>query len=143
MRYRTDPEDLGWQETKDGSVEVRSGAARTSDMVGVSLALGAAAETGTVLMVADGATPTSLNFVPDVEIIVVSKKDIEAGMEGCWQKLREWKNAPAQCRGSPITSPARPALPMSKQQWYLVPTVPAVCIWCWWMNRHHGQKTGR
>ena len=25
-------------------------------------------------MVADGATPTSLNFVPDVEIIVVSKK---------------------------------------------------------------------
>ena len=34
-------EDLGWQETKDGSVDVRSGAARTSDM-GVSLALGAA-----------------------------------------------------------------------------------------------------
>lgn len=104
-------EDLGWQETKDGSVEVRSGAARTSDMVGVSLALGAAAETGTVLMVADGATPTSLNFVPDVEIIVVSKKDIEAGMEGCWQKLREWKKRTGKMPrvANYITGPSRTA----------------------------------
>lgn len=99
---------LAWSE---GAVSVREGAALTSDMVGVSLAYAAAAETGTVMMIADGATPTSINFVPDVEVIVVSKADIEAGVEGCWEKLRGWKG-----QGKPmpravnfITGPSRTA----------------------------------
>ena len=76
---------LGW----DGDIKI--GAPSLEDMVGVSLGVAASAETGSVMMLANEATPTSLNFVPDVEVICISKEDIEAGLEGCWEKLRQWK----------------------------------------------------
>ena len=97
-----------WDQIKD--IRPRVGAATTSDMVGVSLALSAAAETGTVMMVASEHTPTTLNFVPDVDIIAISKKDIEAGLEGCWEKLRGWKKTNPMPRAvNFITGPSRTA----------------------------------
>ena len=95
----------------DGNeIRTRIGAATTSDMVGISLALSAVAETGTVMMIASEHTPTTLNFVPDVDIIVISKKDVEAGLEGCWEKLRDWKkNNPMPRAVNFITGPSRTA----------------------------------
>jgi len=81
--------DLDWMAAP--GLGVRAGPATTADAVGVSVAFGAAAETGTVMMIADGATPTTLNFVPVVEVIILSKKDISAGMEGCWKQIRALK----------------------------------------------------
>jgi len=102
-------EHLDWQDTK--SVTTRTGAATTADMVGVSMAYGAAAETGTVMMISGEQTPTTLNFVPDVEIIVLSKKDISAGMEGCWDQLRAYKDKTGQMPRAVnyITGPCRTA----------------------------------
>jgi L-lactate dehydrogenase complex protein LldG len=102
-------EHLDWQDTK--SVTTRTGAATTADMVGVSMAYGAAAETGTVMMISGEQTPTTLNFVPDVEIIVLSKKDISAGMEGCWDQLRAYKDKTGQMPRAVnyITGPSRTA----------------------------------
>lgn len=100
--------DLAWaQET---SIAPRSGAATTADIVGLSLAHGAAAETGTLMMISGQETPTTLNFVPDVEVIAISVKDISAGMEGCWEKLRAWKeNNPMPRAVNFVTGPSRTA----------------------------------
>jgi L-lactate dehydrogenase complex protein LldG len=78
--------NLDW--SKESHLTPRLGAAVTTDMVGMSLAYSGVAETGSVMMISGHATPTTLNFIPDVEIILLSKKDISAGMEGCWDKLR-------------------------------------------------------
>ena len=100
--------DLDWQET--GGLAPRIGAATTDDMVGVSLGFAGAAETGTVMMIAGEATPTTLNFVPDVEVIAISKKDIESGLEGCWKQLRAWKKTNPMPRAvNFITGPSRTA----------------------------------
>lgn len=82
-------EHLDW--SGEEALKTRTGPAVTSDMVGVSLAYGAAAETGTVMMISGDDTPTTLNFVPDVEVIILSKRDISPGMEGCWDQLRSYK----------------------------------------------------
>lgn len=102
-------EDLDWQDNP--SIRIRTGAATTADMVGVSMAYGAAAETGTVMMISGENTPTTLNFVPDVEIIVLSKKDISAGMEGCWDQLRAYRDEVGQMPRAVnyITGPSRTA----------------------------------
>ena len=75
----------------DWGSDIKIGVPSLDDMVGVSLAVSGSAETGSVMMLADEATPTSLNFVPDVEVICISKEDIEAGLEGCGERLRQWK----------------------------------------------------
>ena len=100
--------DLDW--SKSSGFAPKFGAATTADMVGVSVAFSGAAETGTVMMIANEATPTTLNFVPDVEIIAISKKDIQAGLEGCWEQLRQWKkNNPMPRAVNFITGPSRTA----------------------------------
>lgn len=100
--------DLKWD--KENTITPRQGVATTADMVGVSLAFGAAAETGTVMMISGQNTPTTLNFVPDVEVIVLSKADIAAGLEGCWEKLRDYKKSNLMPRAvNFITGPSRTA----------------------------------
>jgi len=100
---------LDW--TAEDALNTRTGPATTSDMVGVSLAFGAAAETGTVMMISGNDTPTTLNFVPDVEVIILSKKDISAGMEGCWDQLRSYKEDKGKMPRAVnyITGPSRTA----------------------------------
>ncbi|XDZ65607.1 lactate utilization protein C [Alphaproteobacteria bacterium LSUCC0684] len=102
-------EHLDW--TTEDALSARAGTATTSDMVGVSLAFGAAAETGTVMMISGNDTPTTLNFVPDVEVIILSKMDISAGMEGCWEQLRSYKEDKGKMPRAVnyITGPSRTA----------------------------------
>ena len=100
--------DLDW--SAQSGLAPKFGPATTADMVGVSVAFAGAAETGTVMMIANEDTPTTLNFVPDVEIIAISKKDIEAGLEGCWKQLRQWKKTNPMPRAvNFITGPSRTA----------------------------------
>lgn len=99
---------LNWGEQKTLSPSIRP--AVMSDVVGVSLAYGAAAETGSVMMISGHDTPTTLNFVPDVEVILLSKGDISAGMEGCWERLRGLRRAHQMPRAvNFITGPSRTA----------------------------------
>ncbi len=98
--------DLPWQD--EPLIFPKSGAATTDDLIGLNLAYGASAETGTVMMISGGDTPTTLNFVPDVNIIALSKKDMSAGLEGCWEKLRHWNAKNPMPRAvNFITGPSR------------------------------------
>jgi L-lactate dehydrogenase complex protein LldG len=58
-----------WDRRK--TLELRKGAAEAFDEVGISLAWRAVAETGTLVMLAGPNTPTTINFLPETEIVIV------------------------------------------------------------------------
>jgi L-lactate dehydrogenase complex protein LldG len=73
----------------DTMLDVSTGRSDGSDLVAVTHAFGAAAETGTVVTVSGADNPTTLNFLPDYAILVVSARDIAGDYEGVWTRLRE------------------------------------------------------
>lgn len=77
---------MPWGETL---LEVSTGRSDGGDLVAVTHAFGAAAETGTVVTVSGPDNPTTLNFLPDYAILVVSARDIAGDYEGVWSRLRE------------------------------------------------------
>ena len=60
-----------------------------SDQIGVTSALCAIAETGTLMLVSGKERPTSLNFLPDYHIVVLNRDRIVARMEDAWDGLRQ------------------------------------------------------
>ncbi|WP_321499332.1 lactate utilization protein [Breoghania sp.] len=71
------------------ALEVRHGPSDGKDAVAVSHAIGAIAETGTLVLTSGTDNPTTLNFLPELHIIVLSQKDIHGDMETIWRGLRE------------------------------------------------------
>lgn len=69
-------------------IEVLNGRAEPSDLVCVSRAFGAVAETGTLVLVSGQDNPTTLNFLPDTHIVVLGARDIVGDYERIWQRLR-------------------------------------------------------
>ncbi len=72
-----------------GLLELQSGPAEASDEVGLSHAIAGAAETGTLFLVSGPDNPSTLNFLPETHIAVISASDIAGSYEECWAKLRE------------------------------------------------------
>jgi L-lactate dehydrogenase complex protein LldG len=87
IRFGADPylADLPWATT---GLEVGNGRAIASDLVCVSHAFGAVAETGTLVCISGQDNPTTLNFLPDSHIVVVKAQDIAGDYEAVWDKLR-------------------------------------------------------
>ena len=76
---------LPWQRTQ---IETSHGPSDGSDLVGLSHALGAVAESGTLVLVSGASNPTTLNFLPETHIVVLLRKDLAGDYETIWQKLR-------------------------------------------------------
>lgn len=62
--------------------------ARGDDLVGITGAFCAIAETGTLMMCSGGDTPATTSLLPETHIAVVSRRRIVAGMEEAWTLLR-------------------------------------------------------
>lgn len=82
--------------------------AENGDRVTVSPAFAGIAETGTLVLLSGPDSPTTLNFLPDVHVVVLAAADILATSEDAWDKLR------ASGRALPrtvnfITGPSRSA----------------------------------
>lgn len=77
---------LPWERAP--SLERRVGAADGDDTVGLSRAVAAAAETGTLFLLSGPANPTSLNFLPDTHIVLVRADDVAGPYEAVWDRLR-------------------------------------------------------
>lgn len=77
--------ELAWQEA---GVSVEARAAQESDLVGVTGAFCAIAETGTLMMLSGLETPASTSLLPETHIAVASKARIVHGMEEAWRMLR-------------------------------------------------------
>jgi L-lactate dehydrogenase complex protein LldG len=98
---------LPWQR---GPLEVRRGASDGSDLAAISHAFGAVAETGTVVLISGADNPTTLNFLPDIHIVVVGEAEIAADFEALVARLRERFGPGALPRAvNMITGPSRSA----------------------------------
>jgi L-lactate dehydrogenase complex protein LldG len=69
-------------------LQIRRGRAGSGDAVSLTPCLAAIAETGTLMLVSGPDTPTTLNFLPDTEIIVVRAGQVVAGYEDGWDLVR-------------------------------------------------------
>jgi len=72
----------------DTLLSVSSGIADGEDEVSVTRALAGVAETGTLVMVSGPETPTTLNFLPLNNIVVVRRSEIKGTYEEVWAEIR-------------------------------------------------------
>lgn len=66
-----------------------NGSASADDVVALSRATAATAETGTLFLASGPDNPTTLNFLPETHIIVLSSDDLFGSYEDAWNRLRE------------------------------------------------------
>jgi L-lactate dehydrogenase complex protein LldG len=87
LRMGDDPRlaSMPWGET---ALELSHGPSEGRDLNAVSHAFGAVAESGSVVMVSGHENPSTLNFLPDNHIVVVSAKDVAADYESVWSRIR-------------------------------------------------------
>src|SRR5258708_16120407 len=111
VRRGEDPrlEAMPWQRGRP--LQVKQGASDGNDLTAVSHALGAVAESGTLILVSGKHNPTTLNFLPDTHIVVVGADDVAGDYETLWRKLRERFGAgalprPVNCIPAPPRSTA-------------------------------------
>jgi L-lactate dehydrogenase complex protein LldG len=70
-------------------IEVEAREARDSDLVGISGAYCAIAETGTLVVLSGAPTPASTSLLPETHIAIVSAARIVRGMEEAWRLMRD------------------------------------------------------
>jgi L-lactate dehydrogenase complex protein LldG len=88
VRRGSDPvlATLPWH--RGGAIEVVEGRAEGSDKASVTRAFAGIAESGTIIQTSGADNPTTLNFLPEVHIVVLEMKNIFASYEEAWTKLR-------------------------------------------------------
>ena len=78
---------LPWE--RERTLDVAVGPSDGKDVVAVSHAFGAAAESGTLMLLSGPDNPTTLNFLPDTHIVILDAKDVAGDYETLWKRLRE------------------------------------------------------
>ena len=88
VRHGDDPRlDVPWG--NEPALEILRGRSDGHDLAAVSHAFTAVAETGTLVLASGPDNPTTLNFLPDVHIVVVDASDIAPDFETVMARLRE------------------------------------------------------
>jgi L-lactate dehydrogenase complex protein LldG len=107
VRRGEDPrlQAMPWE--RERTLEVKEGPSAGGDLVSVSHAFGAVAESGTLMLASGKDNPTTLNFLPDTHVVIVDPKDIAGDYETLWRKLRETGSMPRTVNW--ITGPSRSA----------------------------------
>jgi L-lactate dehydrogenase complex protein LldG len=88
LRKGDDPrlEGLPWAAT---TLDMSAGRSDGQDLNAVSHAEAGICETGTLVMISGHENPTTLNFLPDNHIVVLSAADITGDLESIWPRLRK------------------------------------------------------
>lgn len=81
--------EFGGLDWRGAGMEVESRAARDADLIGITGAFCAIAETGTLMTVSGTDTPATVSLLPETHIAVVEKSRIVRGMEEAWQLVRD------------------------------------------------------
>lgn len=89
LRVSPDPllENIPWGERP--MLQVEYGRGRSQDLVSVTPAFAAIAETGTLMLHSSTTTPTTLHFVPDHHIVVLKESQVTGTLEETFQRLRD------------------------------------------------------
>ena len=98
-------EGLSWQAA---GMEIAARPARDSDLVGITGAFCAIAETGTLMTVTGPRTPATVSLLPETHIAIVPASRIVRGMEEAWQLVRDEIGQPPRAT-SFISGPSRTA----------------------------------
>ena len=69
-------------------LELLTGAAVDGDRASVAVAFAGIAETGTLMLLSSPASPTTLNFLPELHIVVLAETAIVGAYEDAWVRLR-------------------------------------------------------
>jgi len=69
-------------------ITIAHGPSDGSDAVSVSHAFAGVAETGTVVLISGSDNPTTLNFLPETHIVMLSAEDIAGDFETVWENIR-------------------------------------------------------
>jgi L-lactate dehydrogenase complex protein LldG len=77
--------ELEW---RAAGIDIESRAAEGSDLVGITGAFCAIAETGTLMLLSGARTPATTSLLPETHIAVVRAGRIVRGMEDAWKLLR-------------------------------------------------------
>lgn len=80
-------EALPWRE-KTPTLELAAGRAEDSDEVSLTRAYGGVAETGTLMLYSGPEGPTTLNFLPENNVVVLKTSEIGGSYEEVWDRLR-------------------------------------------------------
>lgn len=97
---------INW--AKHPLLDIGHGPAQADDMVSLSVAFGAVAESGTLVLHSGDDNPTTLNFLPENHIVVVRADDIAGDYETVWSKLRDKFGATVMPRSvNMISGPSR------------------------------------
>src|SRR4051794_31379485 len=86
-------------------LQIRRGRAGPGDAVSLAPCLAAVAETGTLMLVSGPDTPTTLNFLPDTQIVVLRAGQVVAAYEDGWDRVRGLPAMPRTVNF--ITGPSR------------------------------------
>jgi L-lactate dehydrogenase complex protein LldG len=88
-------------------LSVRAGRAEGSEQVSLTHAFAGIAETGTLLLRSGPDAPTTLNFLPDTNIVLIEAGRIVGAYEEAWALLRQAGPIPRTVNF--ITGPSRSA----------------------------------
>lgn len=110
VRMGADPRLSAIDWSAEPQLTVSHGPSRGSDLVCLSQADAGVAETGTLVLTSGPANPTTLNFLPDVHIVVLDAADVVGDMETVFDQLKARFGAGAMPRTvNMITGPSRSA----------------------------------
>ena len=79
-------DDVPWQAAP--LLELRRGMPVAEDLVGLTSAFAAVAETGTLVMLSGPAHPSTLNFLPETHIVVVATERLVGAYEDALDRIR-------------------------------------------------------
>ena len=110
VRHGDDPRLAALPWSNAPALEVSRGKSDGNDLAAVSHAFAAVAETGTVVLTSGADNPTTLNFLPDVHIVVVDARDVTSDFEAALARLRDHYGVGGLPRAvNLITGPSRSA----------------------------------
>ena len=89
-------------------LEIQSRPAKNQDLVGVTGAFCAIAETGTLMMLSGAETPATTSLLPETHVAILDPRRIVATMEDAWDLLRKEHSQPPRAVNF-ISGPSRTA----------------------------------
>ncbi|MDX1654031.1 MAG: lactate utilization protein [Candidatus Competibacteraceae bacterium] len=98
---------LAWDSTQP-PLKIEQRRAENGDKVTITPAFAGIAETGTLMLLSGPHSPTTLNLLPDVHIVVLEAVKIVGCYEEAWQKLRD-RGGQIPRTVNMITGPSRSA----------------------------------
>ena len=99
---------LDWSQSANTEIEQR--VVQSGDIVSLTSSFAGIAETGTLMLHSDPDSPTTLNFLSDIHLVVLRTSTIVGCYEDAWQKLRQQQSNGSWPRTvNMITGPSRSA----------------------------------